>query len=287
MQLKKRVIPWLFILPALITITWLKYYPITKAFFMSLFDYSIVNPPGNFVGLENYKTLFSVGLFWQAWKNTFLFLLYTLIISFLPPLIQAIFLNEVLRFNKLFRIIYLIPSVIPISVFAILWKWIWKPEYGLANVVTKSLGLGEFMWLNDPNLAKICLVFPGIVGGGIAVFVYLSAIQGIPDEIYEAAIIDGASAWKKIFHIVLPNLTFVILIQLVFTVISVLQIMDAPFQMTSGGPTNSTTSVALIVYQYAQKNMEYGLATAASFVLMIVILIITVVQVVMNKAEAN
>lgn len=284
---RNRVLPWLFIAPALLSITLLKYYPIVQSFYMSLHEYNLVQPPGKFVGWGNYKSLFEIGFFWTSWRNTFVYLILTLLIAFIPPILQAVFLNEIKRFGRLFRAIYILPVVIPISVTVILWKWIWHPDYGLANVVTRFLGFGEYSWLNDLHLAKFALVFPGFLGGGIAVFIYLAAIQGIPEEIFEAATLDGAGRWRKVTRIIVPNISFVIFIQLIFTVIGVLQILDLPFQMTHGGPANATSSVALGIYDYAEKNMDYGAATASSFVLMFVILLITVVQLLLNKGETN
>ncbi|MEK0314657.1 carbohydrate ABC transporter permease [Cohnella sp. 56] len=287
MQMKRWIRPWLFIAPALLSITLLKYYPIAQAFFMSLHEYDLVHPPGRFVGFGNYKSLLDIGFFWTSWRNTFVYLVLTLVLAFIPPIIQAVFLNEIKRFGRLFRSIYILPVVIPLSVTVILWKWIWHPDYGLANMITRYVGLGTHSWLNDLHLAKFALIFPGFLGGGIAVFIYLAAIQGIPEEIFEAATLDGAGKWRQLLRITLPNISFVIAIQLIFTVIGVLQILDLPFQMTHGGPVNSTSSVALGIYEYAEKNMDYGAATASSFMLMFVILLITVVQLLLSKEDTN
>ena len=127
-----------FIFPMAFTV-WLKYYPIVSAFFISLFRYDPINPPGKFVGFENYVDIFHMQHYWDSWKNTFILLALQLCMCFLIPLIQALLLNELIRLQKCLTTLYILPALIPTSVNVIIWKWIWHPDYGVANQIVKFL----------------------------------------------------------------------------------------------------------------------------------------------------
>ena len=284
---RKALSPWLFMLPGIIFTVWLRYYPIIKSFYMSLFSYDAVNPPGHFAGFQNYINLFTAAYYWDAWKNTFIFLILQLVLVFWVPLVQAIFLNELKRFQKTFSTIYLITALIPISVSVILWKWIWNPDFGLANQIVKAFGLPQQMWLSNPALTKFCIIFPGFVGGGVGVLLFLSAINGISEDVLEASQLDGCSGWQRIRHIILPNIRFIIIIQLVLAVISSMQILDAPYQFAAGGPSGASTSMGVYIYSTFYTDLDYGKATAASCILFLVIAVLTFLQLRMDQSEAE
>jgi multiple sugar transport system permease protein len=286
-KLVKSIIPWLFVLPGIIFTAWLRYIPIISSIIISFFDYDVVNPLGKFIGLGNYKSVLSEASFLNAWKNTFIFMVLIIALTFFIPIIQALFLNEIIRFRKTFTTIYIIPSIIPVSINVILWKWIWNPDNGIANVITNKLGLGSFLWLSDPRLTKFAIIFPGVIGGGISVLIYLAAIQQISRDLNEAAYIDGCSGWKRLFHITLPNIKFIIMINFILAVISSMQILDAPFQYTSGGPNGVSTSIGLYIYKAANEDLMYGKSSAAAMILFIVIVILTVLQMKLDKSETN
>ena len=284
---RERVSAWLFLVPGILATLWLRYYPIMRSFYMSLFNYDAVNPPGNFVGFKNYTNLFKTGFYWEAWQNTFVFLLLSLVLTFWVPLVQALFLNEINKGRKLFTTVYLITALIPLSVNVIVWKWIWSPEYGVANQIFAFFGASPQAWLGDPKLTKFCIIFPGIVGGGVAVLLFLTAIQGISTEIYEAAALDGCTGFKKITRIVLPNIKYIIIIQLVLSCISTMQILDAPFQYASGGPSGASTSMGIYIYNAVYTDLSYGKSTAASITLFAVIAVLTFLQMKLDRSEAS
>ncbi|MEG1126722.1 MAG: sugar ABC transporter permease [Oscillospiraceae bacterium] len=283
---KERLSAWIFLIPGILATIWLRYYPIGKAFYMSLFNYDAVSPPGKFVGIKNYLNLFKTDFYWEAWGNTFVFLLLTLALVFWVPLVQAIFLNEINKGRKLFTTIFLLTTLIPMSVNVIVWKWIWNPEYGVANQIFSFFGANAQLWLSNPDLTKFCIVFPGIVGGGVNVLLYLTAIQGISPQIYEAAALDGCVGYKKVTHIILPNIRFIVVIQLVLTCITTMQILDAPFQFASGGPSGASTSMGMYIYDAVYKDLSYGKSTAASVTLFVIIAILTVLQMKLDNSEA-
>lgn len=276
-----------FLLPGIIFTVWLRYYPILQSFYMSLFNYDAVSPPGKFVGLQNYKNIFASGFYWEAWRNTFVFLLLHIGLVFFIPLIQAIFLNELVKGKKFFSTVYLVTALIPISINVIIWKWIWHPDYGLANQVLQFFGMESQLWLSNPQLTKFAIVFPGMIGGGVGVLLYLAAIQGISSDIYEASQIDGCSGWQKIFYITLPNIKFIVVIQLILATISTMQILDLPYQYTGGGPSGASTSMGIYIYDMVNKDLSYGKSTAAACILFIVIGVLTMVQMKLDQSEAD
>ena len=139
-QFRKKITPWCILFFPMACTVWLKYYPIVSAFFISLFRYDPINPPGKFVGFENYVDIFHMQHYWDSWKNTFILLALQLCMCFLIPLIQALLLNELIRLQKCLTTLYILPALIPTSVNVIIWKWIWHPDYGVANQVVKFFG---------------------------------------------------------------------------------------------------------------------------------------------------
>lgn len=284
---RKIIIAWLFVLPGIFFTAWWRYYPILKAMYMSLFDYRVVDPPGQFIGLKNYIDIFHQQYYGNAWKNTLGFLVLIISLTFVIPLIQAIFLSEIGKGRKLFTTIYLIPALVPVSINVVLWKWIFNPDYGFANELMKLLGLPPQMWLSSLKLVKFCIVFPGLIGGGISVLIYLAAILGVSEEIYEAASIDGCTGWKKIRYIVLPNIKFIISIQLLIGMISAMQLLDGPFQMTGGGPSHASETMGIYIYKTAYTDLSFGRANAAAVILFFIIALISIIQLLISNRKTD
>lgn len=282
---RKRITPWCILaLPMLFT-AWLKYYPILSAFYISLFRYDPIQSPGDYVGLTNYISMFKMPYYWEAWKNTFIFLLLQLAMCFFIPLIQALFLNELTRLQKRMTTLYILPALIPTSVNVIIWRCIWHPDYGVANQILKFFGGQPQTWLSNPDLVKFCIIFPGILGGGLTVLLYLSAMQGISTDIMESAALDGCAGFGRMIHIILPNISFMIFIQLIMSVITTMQLLDAPYMYASGGPSGSSTTQGIFIYNAFNKDLNYGRGSAASVILLLVIASLTMVQMYVEKSE--
>lgn len=247
----------------------------------------VANPPGEFVGIDNFKELFKNSDYWQAWNNTFVFLMLIISLNFFVPVIQALLLGEIIRLRGLFSTFYILPAVIPATVNIVLWKWIWNPDFGLANYVLKIFGADPSMWLSDANWVKFCIIIPGIVGGGVAVLLYLAAILAVSEDIKEASRIDGCTGIKHILYITLPNIKFLILIQFLLTTMGALQLLDGPFQFTDGTPAGASRSLPLLIYHFYTKNYDYGQGSAAAMTLMLVISVITIIQLKLNKQESE
>mgnify|MGYP003254015059 FL=1 len=283
--LRRRLAPWCILAIPMACTIWLKYYPIFNAFYISLFKYDPINPPGKFVGLENYIGMFQMQYYWEAWKNSFAFLALQLSMCFFIPLIQALLLNELIKLQKCLTTLYILPALIPTSVNVIIWKWIWHPEYGIANQILNFFGCQPQAWLSDPNLVKFCIIFPGVLGGGLTVLLYLSAIQGISSDILESAALDGCTGFSKIIHIILPNISFMISIQAIMCVITTMQFLDAPYMYASGGPSGASTTQGIFIFNAFNQDLNYGRGSAASIILLLVIGILTLIQMHFEKTE--
>lgn len=275
---RQKMTPWLLLLIPIIFTLWLKYYPIMKAVYISFFDYDPINQPGRFVGLSNYQNMFGTDYYWQSWKNTAVFLFLQISMTFFIPIVQAIFLNELTRFKGVLSTLYILPVLIPTTVNVIIWRWVWHPDYGIANQLMRFLGLEAQTWLSDPNLVKFCIIFPGVIGGGVGVLLYLSAIQGISSDVLESAALDGCTGWKRIWYIILPNIRFIIFIQLIIAVSASIQLLDAPYMFAAGGPSGASTTQGIYIFNTFNNDYNYGRGSAASVILMLITLTVTAIQ---------
>jgi multiple sugar transport system permease protein len=283
---KSVILPWLFIIPALVAYGLFKYFPILQAAFLSLRSSSALGT-GNFVGFANYLRAFSDELFRRAWFNTFYFVVLNLLINFIPPIVLAICISEVRKGQSFFRTAFFIPSLTPAIVTMVLWKWIYNPDYGLLNYLLGLFKLPKQLWLNDPKLAMLCLVLPGLWGAGYNAVIYLAALTGIPQELYEAAAIDGATVWQRITKITIPRLRPVIVTMFILAVMGSFQVFNQPFVMTGGGPMNATNVVSLQIYNQAFEFMEFNYAVAQAMILFAVLFVLTWLQLRFVKADVD
>lgn len=283
--MRQKIAPWLFLLLPIIFTLWLKYYPILKAAYISLFDYDPIKQPGKFVGLKNYISMFKTDFYWEAWSNTFVFLVLQICMAFFIPIIQALFLNELRKMKNTVSTMYLLPALIPTTINVIIWRWVWHPDYGVANQIVQLFGGQPQLWLSDPHLVKFCIIFPGVIGGGINVLLYLSAIQNVSPDIVESAALDGCTGWKRIWYIVLPNIRYLIFIQLIIAVSTAMQMLDAPYMFAAGGPSGASTTQGIYIYNAFNKDFNYGRGSAASVILMIIVMIMTMIQMHFEHAE--
>ncbi|WP_308635842.1 carbohydrate ABC transporter permease [Paenibacillus silvisoli] len=270
--------PIFFLTPAIVCFLLFKYYPLLQAVYMSFFDYKVINPPGKFVWLDNYKYLINSTEFWNALKNTFAFFFIYFILTFWVPIVQAVLLNEIKFASKTLRSLYLLPTAVPAVAGYLLWKWLYNPDYGLLNYLLHFIGLRPYGWLNDPAMAKWAIVFPGVFATGMGMLIYYSALQGIPSENIEAAKIDGAGPWRRMKSIVFPSLKFIIGIQFISFICGVFLTFDPMYIMTGGGPANSTRTLSMLVFNSSFKEFRFGVAGSISFVMFAIIALITYLQ---------
>ncbi|WP_281888673.1 carbohydrate ABC transporter permease [Paenibacillus sp. YYML68] len=256
-----------------------KYYPLLNMVYISLFDYSMINPPGHFVGFDNYTEFLASSTFWQAVSNTFIFFVLYMVLTFWIPIVQALFLTEIQKGNAFFRFMYQLPTVMPVVAGVLVWKWMYNPDFGLLNYWLGQIGLGPYLWLNDASMTKLAIVLPALfAGNGISLLLYYAAIKSIPVEILEAAKVDGAGPWKRMWTMLLPNIKFIIVIQFIAFMSTVLLAYDHIYIMTQGGPAGTTTVVSMLVVDSAFQQSRFGVSAAISVFMFIVIALLTIVQ---------
>ncbi|HHW56300.1 MAG TPA: sugar ABC transporter permease [Clostridia bacterium] len=230
-----------------------------------------------FVGLENYATIFKDPDFMAALLNTFSYTLWSLVIGFFVPIIMAIILNEIIHFKGFFRVGIYLPNVIPGLAVAMMWRFIFKPsDTGMLNIILKNFGIQPQVWLADPKLTiPLIVVTMTWRGAGATTLLYLAGLQGIDPELYEAAAIDGANIWKRIWHITVPNIYNLARTLLILQIIAVFQVLYEPLVMTNGGPNNASISLMQLVYKYAFEKFDYPKASAVSVVISLFLIFFT------------
>ncbi|WP_439425494.1 carbohydrate ABC transporter permease [Oenococcus alcoholitolerans] len=283
-SLKAKIIPYTFIGPAIILLIIFSIIPILVSLIISFTDLNITGL-GNwstvkFIGWSNFSNLFSDPDFLQSVGNTVYYVVIGVPLVVILSLTAALLINYGKnRFFKLMRLIFYTPSITNTVAVAVVWTYMYNPNNGLLNNILRSIGLPGLQWIYDPATAKISLIFLAIWKAvGLNMLIFLAALQGIPESLYEAAELDGANKWEQIRHITLPSMQFSIFFVSVTTLIGWFQFFDEPFVMTKGGPLNSTNSVALYVYQNGFQNSNFGFAAAASFVMFVAIILATSIQ---------
>lgn len=273
---------FLFVLPMVLAFVYFSWFPIIRSLFLSFQQTNLVEY--QWVGFDNFRTLFEDPLVWTATRNTLYFAALALVIGFPTPLFLAVVMSELRRGAGVFRVIVYLPVALPPVVAALVWKWFYDTDYGLFNQVLGLVGLGPWSWLQSHESAMPSLVLMATwAGAGGTVLIYLAALTGVPSELYEAAEIDGASILRRIWHVTLPQLRGILLLMMLLQLIGTVQVFTEPFVMTDGGPEDSTVTILLLIYRYAFINGDYGTATALSLVLAIVLAILSAIYLRVTK----
>jgi multiple sugar transport system permease protein len=266
-----------FVSPWLLGFAALTLYPICASLYFSFCDYDVLSKPV-WVGLLNYQDMLSDGVFWLSVRNTLVFNLFALPVGLLASLALALLLNQPVRMRGVFRAVYYLPSLVPAVAGAVVWLWILNGRMGLLNQGLMALGFAHPpQWLADPKWTKPSLALVSLWGCGNTVVIYLAALQGVPRSLLEAAMIDGASAWRRLLHITLPAISPVIYFNLMIGIIGGLQVFTSAFvMMTSpGGPERSVLFYAIYIYQNAFEFRHMGYASAMAWILCLLILLVT------------
>ena len=271
----------LFLLPMLCIFGAFSWYPIVRTVIMSLQHTNLVQAP-TWVGLDNFRTVLNDPLLPKAVKNTLEFAGLALIFGYPIPLVAAVLMSEVRRRRGLYSALAYLPVVIPPVVAVLLWKTFYDPSStGVFNTVLGWVHLGPYPWLQSQQTALPSLVLESTwANAGGTVIIYLAALTGVNSELYEAASVDGASLWRKVWHITLPQLRGVLLLTMILQIIGTAQVFLEPYLFTSGGPANATLTVLLLIYDYAFGNSlggDYGSATALSLMLAAFLALFTLV----------
>lgn len=277
-RLKRTGTAFLFLLPAILLFVYFKFYPMYETLYGSFFRYNIVNPDKSiYVGLKNYANALSSDLFWLSVKNAAILFLWGLVLGFWVPILQALCIHELIRGKGIARLCYLIPTALSGFAGLSVWKYMWEPDGGLANMFVGLFGLGPYQWYGSEALVKFCLRFPAILGGGGTVIIFLVAMENISAELYEAAKIDGANIFRRIWHITLPGARYTIFLIFLMGLTGSLLAFDDVYMLTQGGPGYSSFTVVFGIYTKAFRENNFGLAMAMSLILCLMILVITAI----------
>ena len=275
---KSSITGLLFASPWLIGLLLFYAYPLIASIYFSFTNYSILQP-GDFIGLSNYKELFSDPLFWKSIYNTIYFAVYFVPLSIIFGVGLAMALNMKVKGMGIYRTIFFLPTLVPHVALAVLWMWLLNPGFGLVNEVLAIFGIGGPSWLGSVTWSKPSLILMSLWGIGQPVIIYLAGLSDIPEDFYEAAEVDGANWFQKTFNITLPLLTPVIFFNLVMGVIAAFQQFTLPYTLTQGQgtPANSLTFYVMYLYDNAFKYFKMGYASAMAWILFVIIMILTAI----------
>ena len=280
-----------FLAPALLLIAVFFFLPVVAALLLSFTDFDIYALGDldrlRLVGLNNYIQLLQSPLFWTALGNTGYFVLVGGPLSVAISLGAALLVNaRVTRFPGFFRTVFFLPVVTTLVAVAVVWRYLYQPRYGLLNYGLSLLGIDPIDWLGDPDWAMPAIILMAVWKNfGFNMIIFVAGLQNIPTHLYEAARIDGASGWRRFRYITLPLLGPTFLFVALMTMIGYFQVFAEPYVMTQGGPANRTLSVVLLMYEEGFRWWNMGYASAAAFLLFVLILAGTVLQLQLRRGE--
>jgi ABC-type sugar transport system permease subunit len=282
--LGKYAMPYLFITVPMLSFIVFLLLPMVVSLWWSLNDYSGIQPP-RFIGLQNYIELFTRDKYFiQALWNTTVFVLLGMGIGPTLGLLTAILLNQNVRFQSLFRTAYYLPVMTSLVVVSTIWVMLYN-QNGLFNTVLTDLGFQPVGWLSNPQISLVSVVIASIWQGfGFETVIFLAALQSIPRELYEAAMMDGANAFQKFRYITLPSLRYVIAFVYIYGIIGSYQVFDQVFVMTSGGPVHSTSTVVYYLFSKFQ-DLRLGYASAIAYILFAILVIFSYVELRMSREK--
>ncbi|NHN29905.1 carbohydrate ABC transporter permease [Paenibacillus agricola] len=275
----ENALAYLFLAPSLILFIMFLFYPMAKSLYLSM---TLTDPRGRvveFVGLDNFIDLLGSGQFYSNLKVTLLFILLTVPTSIVWSLLLAAITHNKLRGMKVFQFVFSLPIVISVSTGSIIWFLLFHPTAGMFNYFLSLVHIDPIPWLTSPSWALVSISLLTIwMNMGFLFIVLSSGLQGVPEEIYESAKIDGSSAVRTFIQIVLPLLSPTIFFALIVSVIGAFQAFGQIHILTKGGPMNSTNVIVYSIYQDAFVNFRFGIGSAQALILFVIIMILTVVQ---------
>lgn len=269
---------YLFVLPNLIGFTIFGLFPIAFALYIAFTDWNLSSAP-QFIGLKNFQTMMTDRLFWLSLRNSFYYTFGAVPLGVFAAFWLALLMNRKLPGMVIFRTAAFLPQITLTVAVAVVWSWIYHPEFGLANFMLKLIGVQGPRWIYSSAWAMpAVIIMSNWQGIGFATLILLAGLQGVPEELHEAASIDGASGWQKLRFVTVPLLSPTIFFVIVTSLIGAFQAFDQFYILTKGGPANATTPLTLYIFQNGFQFFKMGYGAALSFVLFVIILIITFIQ---------
>ncbi|HWV48795.1 MAG TPA: sugar ABC transporter permease [Microbacterium sp.] len=288
---RETIVKALFVAPAALYILLFFGYPVVKNLTMSLQEYTtktFFTGEAPWVGLQNYITVVSSNLFWPAMGNTALFTIGSIAGQFVIGLALAVFFHHRFPLSGFLRAMLLLPWLLPLIVASATWRSIMDQDSGILNAFLGSIGIGAVPWLTSPDVALLSVILVNVwIGIPFNVTILYGGLQDIPEELYEAASLDGATGWKAFWHITLPNLRPVINVVLVLGVVYTLKVIDIILGLTNGGPANATQTIAIRSYQTSFIDFEFGVGAAFSNILILISLVFAFVYLRGNRKAVD
>lgn len=269
-----------FLSPTLLVFSVFILFPILFSLYLSFSQWNMFGGEAAFVGLDNYARMFGDAEFWDVLANTGIYTVGTVPLNMALALGAAFYLNTQVIGKRFLRAAFFTPVVISAVAAAVVWRWVFDPNLGLANYALETLGFGAVNWSNSPTAAMVALIIVGVWKSfGINMVLFSAGLAGIPQHYYEAAAIDGANGWQKFWHITVPLLAPTTLFVLVISIIGSFQVFDIVFVLTSGGPLGATKVLVFYLYEHAFKYFDMGYASAVAYVLFALLFVLTLVQI--------
>lgn len=272
---------WALILPAILLLVLINWYPMLMGFRMAFYN----NEGTAFVGFENFRTVLGDMLFLKALKNTILYVVWSIVIGMLLPIVVAVMMNETVHGNSLIKASLYLPQVVPTIAASLLWYFVFMAdESGLLNMVLGIFGIEPQVWLQNEKLTiPLIIVSTTWRGFGFTAILYLASVQSINRELYEAAMIDGAGVFKRTVKITMPHMYPMILLFAINQIKAIFNIMIEPLSMTGGGPNNASLSLGLQSYRYAFQYYRMADSVALSTIMWVVVIIFTIFYRILDK----
>ena len=271
--------PYLFLLPSAVVLVISFFIPFFQTFLLSFLDYSTNIYKPEFIGVANYVKLFHNPVFYKVLWNTFIYLFIAVPILAIFPLFLAVLINQKIKGVTLYKILIYLPVIVSIVVAAIAFKWLYADQ-GILNYVVTSLGFKSIGWLTDPNYALYSVIIVTIWKGiGYYMIIYLAALMSVPNELYEACDIDGASFLTKHLTVTVPHIMPTIALVTTISAISAMKVFAEIYVMTKGGPLNSSKTIVYYIYERAFENLDLGIASAMAVVLLIIVMVFSLINI--------
>jgi multiple sugar transport system permease protein len=275
---REELIAYAFILPSFLGFFVFLVVPMFFSLGISFYDWELLTPP-RFTGIANFQALLTDRVFGGVVVNTIYYTLGLVPLNLVISLGLAVWLNTRLRGLTFYRSAFFVPVVTVTVAVALIWRWMYEPRFGIIDAALRAVGLPAPLWLGDESWALPAIIIMSVWKGfGYNMVLFLAGLQGIPVTIYEAAMIDGASAWQRFWRITLPLLSPTVFLAVVLTVISSFQVFDQAYVMTNGGPANATNTIVLYIYQNGFQYFRMGYASAIAWVLFGFIFVFTLAQ---------
>ncbi|WP_407703419.1 carbohydrate ABC transporter permease [Streptomyces triticirhizae] len=276
---RTRFTGWVFVLPFAVTFALFMVWPIVQGLWMSFTDESLTLSGTDFVGFDNYAEAFADPDVWSSLGNTVFFTVITVVPLVVVALAMALLVHSGLAGQWVWRLAFFAPYLLPVSVVTIIWSWLYQPDLGMANQALDKLGMEPIGWLSDEAFAMWSIAALTVWWTvGFNFLLYLAALQSIPDQLHEAAALDGAGAWRRLFSITLPQLNRTTALVAMLQVLASLKVFDQIYILTKGGPNNSTRPILEYIYDVGFTGYRLGYASAISYLFFALIIIISIAQ---------